>query len=166
MAADFEDMMLRGNYELNELEGINQKYLNRHGPMVNKKKGRIALTYKQQIMIVAYMHRTKLGPRYEAQQAQIIEKIPHLIDMCLIAAVEMQKAYSQGVSQKNMNFQTMKHIIKFSKYFMHGLWEGDSELLQLPYSTPEVVKSIGKKMKRKNPTLKEYMALAPADREK
>ena len=140
-AADFDEIKVKNRVELEKLSKINSEILKNKGPTLNKKT-KLIKNYKQHILLLAYMHRGELSNDYNEIVREIVSKIPSIIDLWLEISLNFHFAYRFKRSRKNMSFNAMKNILKFSQYCTQGLWEGQSELLQFPHMTEEKISKI------------------------
>lgn len=163
-ANDFQHITIKNKQDLERLAHINKTVLNNKGPLIDAKKGRIMKNYKPHLLLMAYMFRGDLPKEYRDDIKDIVEKVPSLIDLWMEISLMFHIQYRSKRVPKNMTFKAMNTILKFSQHVIQGMWEFDSELLQLPYTDTERVNKISKKMQKKSPTLKDYISLSPEDR--
>mmetsp|Transcript_25676 Transcript_25676/g.25479 ORF Transcript_25676/g.25479 Transcript_25676/m.25479 type:complete len:361 (-) Transcript_25676:21-1103(-) len=143
---------------------LNADKLNNRGPKVDKKKGVLA-NYKCHMLLLFYMCRAEGIPeRYKEEVSQIVQKIPSLIDLWLEISMFFHVNYARKVVRKNIPFKTVVDLMNFSQHVIQGMWEKDSELMQLPHINTNASIAIQKKMKKKTVSLKEYVELSPEER--
>lgn len=153
-AADFEEIDIKSKQELEVLSNMNSGLLKNRGPTLNAKTGKIVKNYKPHMLLLAYMHRGELSPYYQEIVRDIVSKVPNIVELWIDICLQFHFTYRAKRSRKNMSFNAMKNIMKFSQYCTQGLWEGDHELLQLPFMTDDIIKTICKKMHKKAITIK------------
>jgi hypothetical protein len=87
-----------------------------------------------------------------------------MIDLWMDISMQFHMGYQQKRLRKNMTFNAMTNILKFSQHFIQGLWEFQSELFQLPHVSNDNITQIQRKMKKKDVKLLEYISLTPEER--
>lgn len=163
-ASDFNNIKVNSKEELELLSKLNSDILHNKGPSFSPKDGRIMQNFKPNLLIMFYMFRGEI-PEYLRKQARvIIEKVPNIIDLLLEISMSFHVQYRMRRSRKNMSFKAMVTLINFNQHLIQGLWEKDSQLLQLPHMDADKISKIGKKLQKKEVTLKEYTALSKEDR--
>lgn len=163
-ASDFDDIKIHGRTEVEVLMKLNSEKLNNRGPRVDKKKG-ILQNYKCHVLLLLYMFRSEGIPdRYQKEIRTIVEKISSLIDLWLEISLFFHVNYLRRAVQKNIPFKTVRDLLRFSQHVIQGMWEKDSELLQLPHFDNNKVIKIQKMMKKKEISIQDYISLTPEER--
>lgn len=164
-ASDFDHIKIRNKEELEYLMKLNKDVLNNKGPIINPQKGGVMKNYKPHLLTMLYMFRANNIPeQYQKEIRDIVEKVPSLIDLWLELSMMFHMQYRMKRIRKNMTFKAMSNIIVFAQHVVQGIWENDSQLLQLPYMDADRISKIAKKMKKKEITLKEYVSLTKEER--
>ena len=163
-ATDFDSMVIRNKADMEILLNINKEILNGRGPSIDQKKGKIIKNYKPHLLLMAYMYRGKFNKEHTDIVNEIVKKVPSIIDLWIEISLQFHFQYRANRVRKNMSFNAIKNIIKFSQYMTQGMWESDSQLMQLPFMDNDAINKIAKKMKKKSITIAEYIALTKEER--
>ena len=163
-ASDFDHIKVHNRTEIEYLMKLNSEKLNNRGPKVDPKKG-IMQNYKSNMLLLLFMYRANgLPEKYQQEIQNIIEKIPSLVELWLEISMVFHAQFKMRRVRKTISFKAMRVILKFSQHVIQGMWENDSQLMQLPFMTTDKINKISKQMKKKFVTLKEYMALTEDQR--
>lgn len=163
-ATDFDTINIKGKSDMENLLIINKEYLHGRGPSFDPKKGKIIKNYKPHLLLMAHMHRANFNQEYMAIVSEILRKTPNIIDLWIEISLQFHFQYRANRVRKNMTFNAMRNIIRFNQHMIQGMWEFDSHLMQLPYMNIDTISKVSKKMKKKTPTLLDYISLTKEER--
>lgn len=150
--------------DMETLLNINKEFLNGRGPSFDQKKGKIIKNFKPHLLLMAHMHRAKFSNEHLKIVQEIVRKTPSIIDLWLEISLQFHFQYRANRIRKNMSFNAIRNIVKFSQHMIQGMWEFESQLMQLPFMDVDAINKISKKMKKKSPTIIEYISLSKEER--
>lgn len=164
-ASDLETIKIKNQSELEYLMKLNNDILNNKGPKVNPKSEGIMKNFKTHMLLMIYMFRgDPKNQQYHNEIKEILKKVPSMIELWIEISLSLHFQYRARRTRKNMSFKAMATIINFSQHVIQGMWEFQSELLQLPHMDEDTITKIMKKMKKKTLKLKEYIELNKEER--
>jgi translocation protein SEC63 len=163
LASDFDHIKIQNKTEIEFLMKNNFEKLENKGPKYNPKKG-LLKSYKANMLLMFYMFRVEVPDKYQELIDEMVEKSPEMIDLCLEISLSFHMQYRSRRSNKNMTFSSLVTVLKFSQRFIQGMKEFESELSQLPHMDLDKITRICKKLKKKEVSLQEYIALGQQGR--